>query len=128
LDYLIKHQLIEKYFSNFLNFNTNSSSFKESFNTYTNLNRNALNGGSGINSGVSPMGVNRIEYNLRKHSMEFVDDAHSNMSNSDLFHNNFMLSYNTIDNRDENLEDLITSNQISTNFFSRNIKSSFEKF
>ena len=34
LDYLLKHNLFEKYFNNFTNFNSNNYSFKEGFNTY----------------------------------------------------------------------------------------------
>ncbi len=34
LDYLIKHNLFEKYFNNFTNFNSNILTLKEGFNTY----------------------------------------------------------------------------------------------
>ena len=124
MDYLNKHQLIEKYFNNFSNFNTNSSFFKESFNIYTNLNR------ANFQTCASPMAINRNQNVGRKSSMDFLEEIHSNVSNCELFYNNnFMLSYPSIDNnRDDNLEDLISSNQISTNFFSRNVKSSLEKF
>lgn len=123
IEYLNKHQLIEKYFSNFTNFNTNSFSFKESFNTYNNLNR------SNLLNAASPLGINRIENILRKNSLDFVEDNHSIISHSDIFNNNFMLSYGTLDNNNNDiLEDLISSNQMSTNFYSRNIKNSFDKF
>jgi hypothetical protein len=36
LDYLIKHNLFEKYFNNFTNFNSNNLTLKEGFNTYNN--------------------------------------------------------------------------------------------
>lgn len=44
-EYLIKHGLLEKYFNNFSNFNSNNSSLKEGFNTYytgNNSNKNKL--------------------------------------------------------------------------------------
>ena len=36
LDYLIKHNLFDKYFKNYTNFNSNNYSLKECFNTYNN--------------------------------------------------------------------------------------------
>lgn len=41
-DYIIRHQLIDKYFNNFSNFNSNSLSLKENFNTFNNLRRKSF--------------------------------------------------------------------------------------
>ncbi len=102
-DYLNKHQLIEKYFNNMTNFNTNSIALKESFNVYKPTKN-------------------------RKNSHD-SDVNFSSPGNQDFYLNNgFMLTNNLPFERDYTLDDIISSNNLSTNIFSKSIKNEFEKF
>jgi hypothetical protein len=134
-DYIIKHQLFEKYFNNLSNFNSNNSTYKESFNTFQKRGSDKFDL---INrSPVYALENTILQNNIRRRSsIDFLmgrvlaDDT-SNISHCEFANDNFssLNCYNTFDFSDKNelIENGLLSNNLSTNFFSKFPKNENEK-